>query len=181
MKWVTWDQALLTALVCLITVFVLRQFPQNKIRNVIIAWCTELALISGLYTLWRLAMTLPLDHAPGASERARQIDRLQQWLHIPTELSLQHFVLEHDWMARATNAFYAIAHVPATIAFMIWLFWRHRDEYPRWRNSLAMLTAACLVIRYIRVAPPRFLPELGYVDLATSCRRLAIKGWARSS
>ena len=30
-----------------------------------------------------------------------------------------------------------------------------------------MLTAACLVIRYIRVAPPRFLPDLGYVDLAT--------------
>ena len=30
-----------------------------------------------------------------------------------------------------------------------------------------MLTAACLVIRYIRVAPPRFLPELGYIDLAT--------------
>jgi hypothetical protein len=30
-----------------------------------------------------------------------------------------------------------------------------------------MLTAACLVIRYLRVAPPRFLPELGYVDLAT--------------
>ena len=50
---------------------------------------------------------------------------------------------------------------------MIWLFWRHRDVYARWRNSLAMLTAACLVIRYLRVAPPRFLPELGYVDLAT--------------
>ena len=30
-----------------------------------------------------------------------------------------------------------------------------------------MLTAACLMIRYLRVAPPRFLPELGYVDLAT--------------
>ena len=28
-------------------------------------------------------------------------------------------------------------------------------------------TAACLVIRYVRVAPPRFLPDLGYVDLAT--------------
>ena len=39
--------------------------------------------------------------------------------------------------------------------------------YPRWRNSLAMLTAACLVIRYLRVAPPRFLPELGYIDLAS--------------
>ena len=167
MKWVTWDQATIAAIGCLIAVSVLHQFSQNKIRSVIIAWCTELALISGLYTLWRLAMTLPLDHAPGAIERARQIDRLQQWFHIPTELSLQLFVLEHDWLARSTNAFYAIAHVPATVAFMVWLFWRHREAYSRWRNSLAMLTAACLVIRYLRVAPPRFLPELGYVDLAT--------------
>jgi hypothetical protein len=30
-----------------------------------------------------------------------------------------------------------------------------------------MLTAACLVIRFVRVAPPRFFPELGYIDLAT--------------
>ena len=30
-----------------------------------------------------------------------------------------------------------------------------------------MLAAACLVIRYLRVAPPRFLPELGYIDLAS--------------
>ena len=167
MKWVTWDQATIVAIACVITVFMLRQFSQNKVRSVIIAWCIELALISGLYTLWRLAMTLPLDHAPGAIERARQIDRLQQWFHIPTELSLQHSVLKYDWLARSTNAFYAIAHVPATVAFMIWLFWRHRDAYSRWRNSLAMLTAACLVIRFLRVAPPRFLPELGYVDLAT--------------
>jgi hypothetical protein len=167
MKWVTWDQATIAAIACVITVFVLRQFSHNKVRSVIIAWCTELALISGLYTLWRLAMTLPLDHASGAIERAHQINDLQQMLHLPTELSLQHVVMKHEWLAQATNAFYAIAHVPATVVFMIWLFWRHRDAYPRWRNSLAMLTAACLVIRYLRVAPPRFLPELGYVDLAT--------------
>ena len=167
MKWVTWEQATITAIACLITVFVLRQFSHNKIRSAIIAWCTELALISGLYTLWRLAMTLPLDQPAGAIERARQINRLEQWFHIPTELSLQHFVLRYNWLARSTNAFYAIAHVPATIVFMVWLFWRQREAYSRWRNSLAILTAACLVIRFLRVAPPRFLPELGYVDLAT--------------
>jgi hypothetical protein len=167
MKWVTWDQALFTALVCLAVVFILRRHPLNRTRSNIIAWCTELALISGLYTLWRIAMTLPLDLAPGAIQRASQINDVQQWLHIPTELSLQHFVLKYEWLAQATNAFYAIVHVPATVVFMIWLFWRHREAYSRWRNSLAMLTASCLVIRYLRVAPPRFLPELGYVDLAT--------------
>ena len=88
-------------------------------------------------------------------------------LHLPSELSLQHFVLDYDWLARATNYYYAVVHVPATIAFLVWLFVRHRDHYPHWRNGLAIVTAFCLVIRFVRVAPPRFLPDLGYIDLST--------------
>ncbi|MSO60253.1 MAG: inositol phosphorylceramide synthase, partial [Ilumatobacteraceae bacterium] len=116
---------------------------------------------------WRLAMVLPLDKPDGAIERGRSIDQLQHHLFFPTELSLQHFVIKYEWLARSTNIYYAIAHVPATIIFLVWLFVRHRREYSLWRNCLAMLTAACLVIRFARVAPPRFFPELGYIDLAT--------------
>lgn len=167
MKWVTWDQAAITALLSFAVTMLLRRLPPTKWRARIISVTTELSLISALYTLWRLAMKLSLDQPSGAIERAQQIDRFQQWLHMPTELSLQQFVLQYDWLARATNFYYAVFHVPAMILFLVWIFIRHRDKYPRWRSSLAMLTAACLVIRYIRVAPPRFLPELGYIDLAT--------------
>jgi len=167
MKWVTWDQAAITALLCFAVTMLLRRLPTTKWRARIVPMTTELSLISALYTLWRLALKLPLDQPSGAIERARQIDRFQHWLHMPAELSLQQFVLQHDWLAQATNFYYAVFHVPAMILFLVWIFIRHRDKYPRWRSSLAMLTAACLVIRYIRVAPPRFLPELGYIDLAT--------------
>ena len=67
---------------------------------------------------------------------------------------------------RATNTYYATVHVPATVAFLVWLFVRHRDHYPHWRNGLAIVTGFCLVIRFVRVAPPRFLPDLGYIDLS---------------
>ena len=167
MKWVTWDQAAITALLCFAVAMLLRRLPTTKWRTRIVPVTTELSLISALYTLWRLALKLPLDQPIGAIERARQIDRFQHWLHMPAELSLQQFVLQHDWLAQATNFYYAVFHVPAMILFLVWIFIRHRDKYPLWRSSLAMLTAACLVIRYIRVAPPRFLPELGYIDLAT--------------
>jgi PAP2 superfamily len=49
----------------------------------------------------------------------------------------------------------------------VWIYVRHRDLYPRWRNGLVAVTGFCLVIRFIRVAPPRFLPDLGYVDLSS--------------
>ena len=127
----------------------------------------ELALVASLYSVWRLARVLPLAQDDGAIDRARQIVRLQNALHMPTELSLQHLVLRHDWLARFSNYYYAIVHVPALIAFMVWLFVRDRERYPRWRNALAIMTGFCVIIRFIRVAPPRFLPDLGYIDLAT--------------
>ncbi|HZX56247.1 MAG TPA: phosphatase PAP2 family protein, partial [Ilumatobacteraceae bacterium] len=122
---------------------------------------------AALYAVWRIARVLPLDRAGGAIDRAHQLERFQHTLHLPTELSLQHFVLRHDWLARFSNYYYAVVHVPALVAFLVWLFVRHRDEYSRWRNALAIATAFCVAIRFVRVAPPRFLPDLGYVDLAS--------------
>jgi len=157
MAWPTWQQGAIAAVVCAVLAIAV---PRGR------AATKELALMSGLYTLWRLARTLPLATDDGAIERARQIDDFQKWLHLPTELSLQHLSLDHEWLGRFLNYYYAILHVPATVTFLVWLFWRHRDAYPHWRNGLAIVTGACLVIRFVRVAPPRFLTDLGYIDLA---------------
>jgi PAP2 superfamily len=166
MKWPTWDQAAVVATLCFVIAVVLRRTRPTRSRVAVMLAATEVAVLSSLYSVWRLARVLPLDQTEGAIDRARQIDRLQHTLHMPTELSLQHFVLRHDWLARFSNYYYAIVHVPALIAFLVWLFVRHRDRYSPWRNALAILTAFCVVIRFVRVAPPRFLPDLGYIDLS---------------
>lgn len=157
----------MVAAICGLIAVVLQRIRPTRARTIAMSSAVELALVASLYSVWRLARVLPLARTSGAIDRARQIDRLQHTLHMPTELSLQHFVLRHDWMARFSNAYYAIAHVPVLIAFLVWLFARHPDVYPRWRNALAILTAFCVVVRFVRVAPPRFLPDLGYIDLAT--------------
>jgi hypothetical protein len=167
MRWVTWNQAIIASGISIVIAYCFTRIASTPRRDFIIAICREFSLVTFLYTLWRLAMVLPLDQPVGAISRARAINSLQQILFLPSELSLQRFVMQYEWLARATNFYYAVVHVPATVAFLVWLFTRHRDKYPHWRNALAMLTAACLVIRYVRVAPPRFLPDLGYVDLAT--------------
>jgi hypothetical protein len=126
----------------------------------------EFALVAGLYAVWRLARMLPLASPEGAHERARKIASFEQWLHLPSELSVQHVVVHHERLAELSTWYYATLHVPGLIAFLVWLFVRHRDRYPHWRNALALVTAGCLFIRFIRVAPPRFMPDLGYVDLS---------------
>jgi len=167
-KWLTWDQSAVVVALCLGTLLALRFVAPTPRTRAASAAARELALVGSLYTIWRLARQLPLVREDGAIERARTIDEWQQWMHLPTEISLQRFVVEHEWLAWATNAYYALVHVPSIVFFLIWLFVFHRDHYPHWRNGLAILTFFCLVIRFLRVAPPRFIPELGFVDLSAS-------------
>lgn len=128
------------------------------------AFAREAALIAALYSLWQLAGTLSVMQVDGALDRGRDIWDFQQVLHLPSELAIQAAALPHEWLIQASNLYYAGAHVPALGIFLVWLFVRHRDQYAPWRNVIAFLTFVCLAIQLIPVAPPRLLPELGFVD-----------------
>jgi hypothetical protein len=166
-NWPTWNQAAIAAALSGLLALALRRRDLDGWRAAVGQGATEFAIIAGLYSVWRVARKLPLAQDEGAVDRAYQIVDLERTLHLPTELSLQHWFLEHDALARFANTYYATLHVPMLLGFLVWLFVRHREHFARWRNALAILTAFCLVIRFIRVAPPRFLGDLGYVDLST--------------
>ena len=167
MKWPTATQAAIAAVMAGIVALLLRRSRPTRLGDVMLPAATEFALVASLYSVWRLAKKLPLTQSEGAVERAREIVRVQDFLHLPSELSLQQFALAHDQVGWLSTAYYAVVHVPATIIFLVWLFVRHRDKYPHWRNALAILTAFCLSIRFVHVAPPRFLTDLGYIDLSS--------------
>lgn len=178
-KWPTWEQAALAAVLSGAIAIVLARRRTRAAKNALPrgartstpapfaeALATEFALISGLYAIWRIARKLPLAQDEGAIERARTIVDVQETMRLPSELTLQQFILDNDWLGWPTTLYYATLHVPALIAFLIWMFVWHRDAYPHWRNGLVFLTGTCLVIRFWRVAPPRFLVDLGYEDLS---------------
>ena len=164
--WATWEQAAVAAVVAGL-VWVALRGVRSRLAVYAAPFVAEFVLLCVLYGIWRLARELPLATPGGAVSRAHHIASLEAWLHLPSELTLQRFVLRHDSLADAATWYYAIVHVPALIGFLVWLFVRHRDRYPPWRNALALLTLGCLIIRFVRVAPPRFLPDLGFVDLAS--------------
>lgn len=165
MPWPTWQQSLIAAAISGLAIVALRRSAPRRFRAVALQAATEFTILATLYAVWRMARKLPLYQSEGARQRARDIVDLQDTLLLPSELSLQRFVMRWDWLSWLSSAYYAGVHVPATIAFLVWLFWRHRDRFGQWRNILAITTACCLVIRFWRVAPPRFLGELGYIDL----------------
>lgn len=166
MKWATWDEAAIASVCSGAVTFASARLPASRPVTFVKSAAREFAFITALYSVWRVARVLPLKHNAGAIDRARRINDWQQAIHLPSELSVQQFVVEHDLLARFTNYYYAAVHVPSIIIFLIWLFTFHRDHYLRWRTGLVFLTACCLFIRFIRVAPPRFVPELDFVSLS---------------
>jgi len=165
MPWPSWQQGTLFAFVCLAGWVLCRRSRPTRTTEIALPILFEMAVLGGLYSLWQSAKKLPLDQSDGAVGRARTIADVQDALFIPSELGVNQLALDHGWLGWLSSAYYAGVHVPSILAFLVWMFWRHRDRFSYWRNVLALATALCIFIRFWRVAPPRFLPDLGFVDV----------------
>jgi hypothetical protein len=126
----------------------------------------EIGVVVGLFLLWRLASFISLSGTGGAFARGRSIWQLERHLHLPSELSVQAGLLGHPGAVQLVNLFYLAAHLGSLVIFLPWMFIRHRAHYRRWRNIIATFTAASLLIQLVSVAPPRLLPQFGFVDTA---------------
>lgn len=124
----------------------------------------EATIVAVLYSLWQLAGQISLMGIDRALERGAQLWELERALFLPNELTLQEWMIPHSLTTQAANIYYAGAHVPAMGIFLVWLFARHRDLYPAWRNTLALVTGVCLLIQLVPVAPPRLTDETGMID-----------------
>jgi hypothetical protein len=127
----------------------------------------ELVILNVLFVIWRIVGQASLFHAAGAFGRGRWIWAVERALHLPSEAALQHAVLGHTAVSRVCNGYYAYGHAPTLAVVLLWLLWRHRDQYARWRNLVVGFTGVALVIGLLPVAPPRLVPGLHVVDLAS--------------
>ena len=126
----------------------------------------ELALILVLYAIWQFLGSLGTVREADGFSNGRRIYDIERTLHLANEAAIEGWFLPHPLWVQLCNVYYAIVHVPALAVFLVWLFVRHREQYPRIRNTVALVTAVCLCIHFLPVAPPRLYPELGFVDTA---------------
>ena len=165
----SWQYALAAAAVLVIAATAIRA---GQLARRSAAWAVwggvagESALLFGLYALWQFAGSFTVMNAAGAVPRARWLWHAERVLLLPSETALQRPFLSHPVLVQAFNLYYDILHFPVLGACLVWLYVWHRERYPRIRTTVALFTAASLLIQFIPVAPPRMLPATGMVDTA---------------
>jgi hypothetical protein len=161
----SWRAAAIIAGCLALAVPSLRRSP-NRFLAGSAPYAQESAIILGLFTLWQYAGSFAVMGPDGALGRAQWIWHAERVAHLPSETTVQAFFLPHPLIVQFFNYYYASLHFPVLVGTMIWLFVRHRDRYSAARTTLVALTAICLVIQLIPVAPPRMLTSTGMVDTA---------------
>jgi hypothetical protein len=125
----------------------------------------ELAFTLGLYLVYsRIRVYVP-SHRTAALHRAREIWHDERLLHINVELALNHAVDRVTWLVVGMNYYYATLHFVVTPLTLIWLYAFRPDRYRAGRTALFSATLLALLgFAFFALAPPRFLPDDGFID-----------------
>ncbi len=161
----TWQQATALAIVLFGVAAAFRRSGRRRLVAVG-PFVGEAGILVLLYALWQLAGAAPVFTAAGAYARGEWIVRVERAWHLPSEVDLQRLITPHPLLAQACNIYYATMHFAGLLALLLWLFARHRHRYSHVRTTIVLLTGSCLLIQLLPVAPPRLLPQDGFIDVA---------------
>jgi amino acid transporter len=134
-------------------------------------WWGEVLAALAFYLVYSAVRNLHHANATEAFQHARELIDLQKALGIYVEESIQAWALGIRPLVLFANYFYGSLHFIATAGVMIYLFRRWSDDYPLWRNTLAVSTAIALIgFALFPLMPPRLLPEHCDERPALECR-----------
>lgn len=134
--------------------------PGATLRAVADIVLVVLAVVS--YFLIRGLMST--SHAVAVDHAHRLVD-IERWLGVAVEADIQRWAESQPYLMPVMNSIYIYAHWPVVAGTLGWLLWRHREAFTVYRTALVLSGLIGMVFfMTIPMAPPRFLPELGFVD-----------------
>ena len=129
-------------------------------------WWVEILAVVVFYVVYSTIRNLHHGNAAEAFQHAKELISLQGHLGLNIEHSIQQWALDYRPLIIAANYFYGSLHFVVTGAVMVYLYRRWSNDYPLWRNTLAIGTALALIgFALFPLMPPRLLPaHYGFVD-----------------
>jgi hypothetical protein len=134
-----------------------------------IYWWVEILAILAFYLVYSAIRNANGSHPMHAFDDARHIISLEQHLGIFHEATIQKWALHFTPLIITANYLYGSLHFIVTIWVAVWLFRSYSNDYPRYRNTLAITTVLALIgFTVFPLMPPRLLAgsglHLGFVD-----------------
>lgn len=127
----------------------------------------QFSLMYGLYYLYRITRALAQGREAVAFANADAVVRAERALGIYWEPWLQARFSSVEPVMSGMIWFYREAHLPVMVACLAWVFMRHRDIWPLFRNWFLSLNLIGLIFYTVMpTAPPRMLSTSGVVDMA---------------
>jgi len=132
-------------------------------------WWKEVVIIVGFYVVYSSARNLfgsarvdQGEEPVQAFHNALRIIRLERFMGLYHEETLQDIFLPYEWFIRIWNIYYGSFHFLVTIGAFITLYLKMPVRFTRWRNGLAFTTAFAIVgFSLFPLMPPRLLNEDG--------------------
>ncbi len=138
---------------------------RSPLRSRAVREVSIIGLAAYLYFFVRGLIETRVDDA---MDRSHWLVSLERRLGLFHEATVQGWLLERDWLVALANSVYIYGHWPVVIGTLTWLLVRRREMFPIYRSAILISGAIGIMFFVVfPMAPPRFLPELGFVDTVT--------------
>ena len=125
----------------------------------------QLGLFFLAYQAYRVVRGLTDAQDALAFANADRIIDIERALGTFFEPGLQAALLDHAWLIDTANFLYVNTHFIITTSFLVWLY-LFRNEHFYFVRNMFMVAMAIALVGYAvyPTAPPRLIPEAGFVD-----------------
>jgi hypothetical protein len=125
----------------------------------------QVLLCVGAYLAYSLVRGLVEGRATAAFQHARELIHFERTLHFFVEPTVQAWAMGSHFVMAASSWLYLNAQTSITIGGLVYLYVRHNGSFYFVRNMFGVaLLIALLAYVAFPTAPPRFLPEWGFID-----------------
>jgi hypothetical protein len=127
----------------------------------------QIALFAAAYYVYRLTRGVADDPAAAttAFRNARDLIDIERTLNVFIEPSVQAFASGERWLMDVLAWLYINAQTSVTLGALAWIYLRRNESFYFVRNMFLVAFGIALIgYSVFPTAPPRFLPEWGFID-----------------
>jgi hypothetical protein len=125
----------------------------------------QLGLFGGAYVLYRIVRGLVDGRAAQAFDNARELIGIERTLGLFVEPAVHAWAGNRAWIIDVASWMYVNSHFTITALTLAWIYLYRNSAFYFVRNMFMIAMGIALVV-YVAfpTAPPRFMPEWGFVD-----------------